>query len=168
MSELNRLRELAALFQPKAAPVVESTGSKISKDFDGIKRIVDDSLGDLHDKLGEGGALETLLDKAGLTALDKNADTDGATILERLAVRTAQYKKEVDNLLIEVELMLASDSSMNEAKEDQSEEIEAYGVKGMKSTPWRKKFKNRAALEKWIDKMDGDVEVYGTSELNED
>jgi hypothetical protein len=44
--------------------------------------------------------------------------------------------------------------------------IEAYGVRGMKSTPWRKKFKNQAAFEKWLDSTEGDVEVYGTREIN--
>lgn len=40
------------------------------------------------------------------------------------------------------------------------EPIEAYGVKGMKSTPWRKIFKNVDALNKWVEK--NDAEVYGT------
>jgi hypothetical protein len=44
--------------------------------------------------------------------------------------------------------------------------IEAYGVRGMKSTPWSKKFKNQAAFEKWLDSTEGDVEVYGTREIN--
>lgn len=44
--------------------------------------------------------------------------------------------------------------------------VEAYGVKGMKSTPWRKTFKSQAAFEKWLDKTAGDVEVQGTREVN--
>ena len=39
--------------------------------------------------------------------------------------------------------------------------IEAYGVKGLKSISWRKVFKSQAAFEKWLDKNEGDVEVYG-------
>ena len=42
--------------------------------------------------------------------------------------------------------------------------VEAYGVKGVKSTPWRKKFKNQVAFEEWMDKQEGDIEVYGTRE----
>jgi len=38
--------------------------------------------------------------------------------------------------------------------------VEAYGVKGMKNTAWRKTFKNLEALRKWCDK--NDAEVYGT------
>lgn len=44
--------------------------------------------------------------------------------------------------------------------------IEAYGVKGMKSTPWRKRFKSQEAFEKWLDSTEGDVEVKGTREVN--
>lgn len=40
--------------------------------------------------------------------------------------------------------------------------VEAHGVKGMKSTPWRRKFKSRKALNAWVEKSDGDVEVHGT------
>lgn len=195
MSDLYRLRELAALFKPKAEPESVQEGAKANSDFAGIKRIVDDALADLHDKLSEGGSLETLLDKAGLTDLDKNKDSDGATMLERLAMRTAQFKKEVDKLMTEVELMLTSDMSeginenqnsvlasmkptpgmkragLDKSKKDpaadhdndeDNQKIEAHGVRGMKSTQWRKTFKNRVALDTWVDKMDGNVEIYGT------
>lgn len=43
------------------------------------------------------------------------------------------------------------------------ETIEAYGVKGMKSTPWRKVFKDYDALSDWADA--NDAEVYGTRTL---
>lgn len=45
----------------------------------------------------------------------------------------------------------------------ESWEIEGYGVKGMKSTSWRKKFKNPEQMEKWCDL--NDAEVQGTSYL---
>lgn len=45
--------------------------------------------------------------------------------------------------------------------------IEAYGVKGLKSTPWRKIFKSQEALEKWMEKNKGDVEVIGTRKLED-
>lgn len=41
--------------------------------------------------------------------------------------------------------------------------IEAYGVKGMKNTAWRKEFKSIDALNKWVEK--NDAEVYGTRDL---
>lgn len=41
--------------------------------------------------------------------------------------------------------------------------IEAYGVKGMQNKTWRKFFKDRAALDKWVE--DNDAEVYGTADI---
>lgn len=41
--------------------------------------------------------------------------------------------------------------------------VEAHGVKGMKSTPWRKTFKSTNALLKWAEK--NDATVYGTRDL---
>ena len=43
--------------------------------------------------------------------------------------------------------------------------FEAYGVKGMKSTAWRKTFKSQEAFEKWLDAQDGNVQVLGFREL---
>lgn len=39
------------------------------------------------------------------------------------------------------------------------EKVEAYGVKGMKSTPWRKVFKSIEAVFVWAEK--NGAEVYG-------
>ena len=68
---------------------------------------------------------------------------------------------------VEVHGTARLDQSISEGKKADGEEMEAYGVKGMKSTQWRKKFNNWEAFEKWLEKMDGDVEVYGTRRLNE-
>jgi hypothetical protein len=35
--------------------------------------------------------------------------------------------------------------------------IEAHGVKGMKSTPWRKTFKSVEALNAWIEKSGAEI-----------
>ena len=35
--------------------------------------------------------------------------------------------------------------------------IEAHGIKGIKSTPWRKTFKNENALMAWADKHDAEI-----------
>jgi hypothetical protein len=35
--------------------------------------------------------------------------------------------------------------------------IEAHGVKGMKSTPWRKTFKSIEALNAWVEKYGAEV-----------
>ena len=52
-------------------------------------------------------------------------------------------------------------------KKADTKKIEAYGVKGAKSTPWRKTFKNQEAFEKWCDKNEGDIEVQGQRDLEE-
>lgn len=46
--------------------------------------------------------------------------------------------------------------------------IEAHGVKGMKSTPWRKTFKSQKHFEEWQDKDGGNSEVHGFRELEHD
>ena len=48
----------------------------------------------------------------------------------------------------------------------QPKKIEAYGVKGMKSQPWRKVFPSQEAFEKWLEKNEGNVEVQGTREAD--
>jgi len=53
---------------------------------------------------------------------------------------------------------------------DKDVPIEVRGVKGMKSTPWSKKFKNQEAMEKWMDKHGDDITVhaYSTDRVMED
>ena len=41
--------------------------------------------------------------------------------------------------------------------------IEAHGVKGMKSTPWRKAFKSIESLNAWVEK--NGAEIYAIREL---
>lgn len=43
-----------------------------------------------------------------------------------------------------------------------SGKVEAYGVYGLKSKPWRKTFKNGAAFLAWLDKNGDNYEVHGT------
>ncbi len=38
-----------------------------------------------------------------------------------------------------------------------TQSIEAHGVKGMKSTPWRKTFKSVEALNAWVEKSGAEV-----------
>jgi hypothetical protein len=41
--------------------------------------------------------------------------------------------------------------------------VEAYGVKGMKNSSWRKAFKSVEAMNKWVDQ--NDAEVHGTRDI---
>lgn len=38
----------------------------------------------------------------------------------------------------------------------------------MKSKPWRKTFASQEEFERWLEKNEGDVEVYATRDLEED
>ncbi len=51
------------------------------------------------------------------------------------------------------------------AENEQCAKVEAHGVSGMKSKPWRKVFSSQQAFEKWLEKNEGNVEVHGTREL---
>lgn len=43
--------------------------------------------------------------------------------------------------------------------------IEAHGVKGLKSTSWRKVFASADALNAWVEKQSGNVEIYGVRDV---
>jgi hypothetical protein len=45
-----------------------------------------------------------------------------------------------------------------------SKPITVEGVKGLKSTPFRKTFKTEKALQKWHEKNAGDVEIHRYSQ----
>ena len=111
---MNRLRELAALLQPPVQKVQEA--KSMMGDWNGIKGIVTDALADLEDKLAEGGQLESVMDKYGITDLDTVRDKDGRLIMDRISFRTAQYKAEIERLLDEVELMFISKDAVVESQ----------------------------------------------------
>jgi hypothetical protein len=52
-----------------------------------------------------------------------------------------------------------------EAAKKKEPKIEAYGVKGLTSKPWRKIFKNSEAMNKWCD--ENDAEVHASSEVEQ-
>lgn len=61
----------------------------------------------------------------------------------------------------------AADKKQKNVTEGESGAVEAHGVRGTKSTPWRKTFKSQEAFEAWLEKNEGDVEVQGTRKLDE-
>lgn len=90
-------------------------------DFDGIKSVITDCLGDLDDKLGKDGALMTLMKNAGLDKLDTTKDEDGKTISRRMVDCVAKFKKEISGLMDEVEVMVASGAGKEEVAESLTE-----------------------------------------------
>jgi hypothetical protein len=57
----------------------------------------------------------------------------------------------------------AATDGQDSANVKRSSRIEAYGVKGIKSRPWRRTFKDADALMAWCEK--NDAEVYGTRQV---
>jgi len=53
-----------------------------------------------------------------------------------------------------------------ETKDKPHKSIEIYGVRGLKSRPFRRVFNSQRALERWLEKNGDDCEVYGYRELN--
>lgn len=114
LSILSRLRELSALTEGKE----ELTETKHDKAFAGIARIVDDALGDLNDKLGKGGSLAELMKTSGASKLDKTKDAEGNTILKAIIMKTTAYKKDIERLLMDAEMLVMQmneEQSLSEA-----------------------------------------------------
>lgn len=118
MSDLNRLRELAALFRPlpTATAVVEETTPNALSSLDGIRSVVEDAMADLEDKLGHDGTLENLLDKNGLS---------GKIFIAHLASGIKEYKKETLRILNDIEKMLV-DIEMEAATKPTDDDIKAH------------------------------------------
>jgi hypothetical protein len=111
---------------------------------------------------------KTVAEMKEVDALAEWADS----LLEAPGAETLKHNQdtEEDNLkafgLAEDELDEATDAySIPEEKDGP---IEAHGVHGMKSKPWRKTFKNQAAFEAWLEKNEGNVEVHGTREVEQE
>jgi hypothetical protein len=66
----------------------------------------------------------------------------------------------------EKSLTVKEEVDLNEAGIPKNHTIEAHGIRGMKSTPWRKTFKNHEHLSDWADKNDS-VEVHATRDLDQ-
>jgi hypothetical protein len=99
---LSHLLELTA-----QAPIVQEAKTDMS-DLDGIKSLVDDCIADLVDKLGADGSLAEFAKKTGMDKLDTEKDNEGMTILPKLAKTVKDFKKTIEALMTEVELMAAS------------------------------------------------------------
>ncbi len=142
--ELTRLKEILEL--TPAQPIVAEAKSK---PIDGIVSIVEDALGDLSDKLGKGGSLATLMRDSGASKIDTVKDASGKNVLQQINALTVEYKKAIEKLMVEAELLISQldESIILEADEfDDSAEFteEFYGImqdvtkmkKKMKAARW--------------------------------
>lgn len=112
--ELTRLKELMAARVDET--VITEASKKQEADFDGIRSIVEDALGDLSDKLGKSGSLATLFKSCGASKLDTHKDADGKTVLAQIVAKTTEFKKAMESLMTEAEL-LVNQAQMSEGIE---------------------------------------------------
>ena len=114
--ELTRLKELISTLPQEETYLDESENID---QIDVIRKLVDESIEALEAEIGEGGTLDQLMKKTGAAKLDVAKDKDGQTIRSRLFVRMKQFKKEVQQLIDEADLMISSGEgkSVEEVKE---------------------------------------------------
>ncbi len=115
---LARLQELTNLVESTSKNTAANLneGRSTMSDFDGIRSIVEDALGDLSDKLGKSGSLAALMKSSGAAKLDTVKDADGKNIQAQIVAKTVEYKKAMEKLLMEAEMLLS--------QVDESEELD--------------------------------------------
>lgn len=158
---LTRLQELTAIQNPalnEENKIQPKAPRDPEHDFEGIKSIVDDALGDLSDKLGKGGSLATLMKDSGASKMDTVKDADGKNVLAQIVAKTSEFKKAIEKLMTEAEILVSQVNEgtsvagdvLTEANSDYSDSSEFtdefYGmmesitkIKGkMKNARWMK------------------------------
>lgn len=87
-------------------------------DLDGIKSVVDDALADLADKLiGKDGSALALMKSTGAAKMDTVKDKEGKNIQAQLKDKVTAFKKDVEKLMTEVEILLSQvDQPMSEGQ----------------------------------------------------
>ena len=93
---------------------------------------------------------------------------NGGTFADEVGSQIIRMARDFGNLA-QIANSINARPGISEAAKEKEPRIEAYGVKGVKSKPWRKEFKNQAAYEKFFDNEDNasDIEVHGTREIEE-
>lgn len=103
MSDLNRLRELAALLRPSVTEARVKTRADLEKKFAELQEGIDAAIKDLMFELGEGGNLETMMDDVGVSD-----HKDAQPLLKAMQDAAAKFKKDIEKQLMEAEIMLFS------------------------------------------------------------
>ena len=97
-------------------------------------------------------------------------DADEREDLKRSNDELVAIAKDEDVILVDVDAWREAATARilppdGEPAADQRDRVDAYGVKGMKSTPWRKTFRNSDALLAWAEKHG--AEIYATCDADE-
>lgn len=89
-----------------------------------------------------------------------------ATKMMQQMKKDGQDPKKIGDFVSGAESMVGDQKTNEDADSDPNGgwvgKVEAYGVYGLKSKPWRKEFKSGAAYMRWLEKNEGNVEVHGT------
>lgn len=106
--ELSRLKELISSTSSQNQDDIETLeeAKSAASDFDGIRSVVEDALGDLCDKLCKDGALADLMSECGADKLDTVKDKDGYNVCKKMDKLTKDYKAAIEKLLMEAETMV--------------------------------------------------------------
>jgi hypothetical protein len=146
--ELTRLMELTAGARISMQLIQEA--KKAEQDFDGIRAIVEDALGDLDDKLGRAGSLKTLFKTSGAEKLDSTPDESGETVLSQIIAKTREYKRQIEKLMTEAELLI---SQTADDKEPVTEAKKNFTDQEQKSKGWYHKGSDKETVMSFGNKM---------------
>ena len=103
MTELYRLRELAALLQKPVSEARVKTRADLEKKFKELEEGIDGAIKDLLFEIGKGGVLETMMDDVGASSHE-----DAASILKTIADAAGRLKKDIGTAMMEAEGLLFS------------------------------------------------------------
>lgn len=92
----------------------------------------------------------------------KNLDIIKQQAEQLLTMHGADTDIALESQPVTATISAARELLAEEEQEKEGDPVEAYGVMGVKSKPWRRRFKNRKAFQAWLDKHEGDVEVHAS------
>jgi hypothetical protein len=153
MSDLYRLRELAALFKP--FPVQEArvkTRGDLEKKFKDLEEGVQAAMKDLLFEIGSGGALETMMQDVGISK-----HKDAVPMLKELQTLVSSFQKGINTSLMEAEGLLFS--AMTESHDpdpvNEMASINKFRSGWMKSAEAREMVKAFRAGEETVELSNG-------------
>ena len=154
--------------EDKSDKDVDAKDDKSDKDDTEIKDVDDEDDSDDEDEDDEKNESTSRFEAWGTQGRNETAWRRSFDSKAEMDAWLKNKEKQADHYLSGTRALKES-TEKNEAvaPKQKSKGFEAHGVKGMKSTPWRKKFKSEEEFNKWMDKNEDDYEVHGTRDLDE-
>lgn len=157
MSNLNRLRELAALLQPK--PVTESrirTRADLDKKFKSMEEGINDAIKDLMFEVGTGGALETMMNDVGVSS-----HKDAPGILKTVTDAVEKFKNDINTAMMEAEGLLFSALSEDRHPEPVTEGKNHMDENTYQSVAaWKRALKKKHGDAVWYQKDEDTIDAF--------